>query len=534
MNDLINQSKIQKIFDSIPSLLHTYRIPILGTLIPGILAYVFAFTNKLVNHDDVFYLFGKGATIESGRWGLSVMSLIFPDVSMPWIYGVISLALLAVSICFCIRLLNIRSTLLQFLLAGITVTFPSQIATFAYMFTASSYAVAFLMSVLAAYLLTLERKSLWLMALLCAVLCCSIYQSYIAVTSTLLLLHLLNLLLRTDTQEKTVFCKGIFYVVFLAVALGLYWLITNCIWSVSGTKIGEYAGNALSSPIEQISQRILVAYTMFRDTLLYGEYSLVSSPFSNWIHSFMIVMFGIEFLVWTLHNKNPLRILFLVILLCILPLSVCCMFLFVHYKSVHSLVLYGFVFLYYLLALLLEAGQYIPAKIKSLGKYRHLYYNLILAGLSLIIICNTYIANEAYLNLYLRYQNTYSFTTSVVSSLNNHPEFTSDSKVAFVGFNLLPEYWDETDYRLIRMIGISGIGRGSYSIPSMLAYYNGITLNFASDDEMEEIIKSDDFWDMTTYPYYGSIRKINDIFVVKISDVYVDEDSIISDVPDLK
>ena len=63
-----------------------YKIPFLTALIVGALAYMFAFTNKLINHDEACSLFAKGAGISSGRWGLDVISLIFPDYSMPWIY----------------------------------------------------------------------------------------------------------------------------------------------------------------------------------------------------------------------------------------------------------------------------------------------------------------------------------------------------------------------------------------------------------------------------------------------------------------
>ena len=45
-----------------------YSAPILASAIFGMLAYLFAFTNKLMNHDEVFCLFSKGATVDSGRW----------------------------------------------------------------------------------------------------------------------------------------------------------------------------------------------------------------------------------------------------------------------------------------------------------------------------------------------------------------------------------------------------------------------------------------------------------------------------------
>ena len=55
------------------------RLPFVSALIFGLAAHMFAFTNKLVNADEIESLFGKGATVTSGRWGLEAVKLIFPD-----------------------------------------------------------------------------------------------------------------------------------------------------------------------------------------------------------------------------------------------------------------------------------------------------------------------------------------------------------------------------------------------------------------------------------------------------------------------
>ena len=76
-----------------------FALPLASFFAVGFLAHMYAFTNKLLNADETAALFSKGATVTSGRWGLEAVKLIFPDVSMPWIYGVISLALIAAAVC---------------------------------------------------------------------------------------------------------------------------------------------------------------------------------------------------------------------------------------------------------------------------------------------------------------------------------------------------------------------------------------------------------------------------------------------------
>ena len=91
------------------------RLPFLSGLLAGLAAHGYAFGNKLLNHDEIESLFGKGATVTSGRWGLELVKLLFPDWSMPWIYGLVSLVLIGAAACLMLRTLDIRSAALRIL-----------------------------------------------------------------------------------------------------------------------------------------------------------------------------------------------------------------------------------------------------------------------------------------------------------------------------------------------------------------------------------------------------------------------------------
>ena len=54
-------------------LFRAWRFPFLASLLWGVLAYTFAFTNKLINHDETSQLFAKGATVTSGRWASKIL-----------------------------------------------------------------------------------------------------------------------------------------------------------------------------------------------------------------------------------------------------------------------------------------------------------------------------------------------------------------------------------------------------------------------------------------------------------------------------
>ena len=59
------------------------RLPFISAFLFGLAAHMFAFTNKLVNADEIESLFGKGATITSGRWGLELLARLLPLWNFP-------------------------------------------------------------------------------------------------------------------------------------------------------------------------------------------------------------------------------------------------------------------------------------------------------------------------------------------------------------------------------------------------------------------------------------------------------------------
>ena len=159
----------------------------------GLAAYLFVFTNKLLNLDEIAGLFGKGESISSGRWALALTSYVFPDVSMPWINGMLSLLLLTAAACLTVRIFEIKSTLWQVLLGALLVVFPSQIVTFSYMFTCAPYALAVLLAVGSVYVLVC-REGRWRYAASCAMLALSlgIYQAYLSVAASWCVVYLLK------------------------------------------------------------------------------------------------------------------------------------------------------------------------------------------------------------------------------------------------------------------------------------------------------------------------------------------------------
>ena len=487
------------------------RFPLLASVITGMLAYMFAFTNKLVNHDEVFTLFFKGGTLSLGRWGLGLLDCIFPNYSMPWIYGVITVALMAVSICVIVHIFAVRSKLLQVLLAGCIVAFPSLIGTVAYMFTVSSYALSFLLAVLAVWFLEKEPKRFFLPALVCMIASLSIYQSYIAVATSLLVLLLIQKLLQGQDVAAVV-RRGFVFLGFLIVSLGLYYIATMLVNRVTGSGFNGYADGNLSFSLASIPSDIVDAYTTFFRYLTEGFRGLIPTVFSRWVHSLCFAATAALLILWAVSQKGKQagRFLLLAVLIVLLPLAINCMHLFTTADAVHTLVLYGFIAVYILFVIVAEASlpPTLPSRIAA---------NVITLCLTAVIAVNIYIANESYLNLYLRYENAYAFYTSLIADIKMTPGFDENTKLAVIGSYQEPAFYLEKFYYGDELTGVDGFLPDNYSKERFLEFYLGFPIPFASDEECQAIQETEEYREMAVYPYYGSLQQIGDILVVKLS-----------------
>lgn len=487
------------------------KVPILSSAIFGALAYGFAFTNKLVNHDEVFCLFSKGATVTSGRWGLGALDSLFPNYSMPWLYGIFSIALITAAICLVIRIFDIQSKLLQVLTAGSILVFPSLIGTFGYMFTSSSYALSFFLAALAVWFLQRPHKLFALPALACMVLSLSIYQSYIAVAASLLMLVLIQRLLQGE-KAAAVIGKGVFFVAFLIASLGLYWIGTKAVLRITDTQFSEYASDSIAFTLSSIPSGIGLAYSNFFRFLAEGYCGLIPTLLSRLLHFLFIAATIVLLLIRCARQKiGAGSCLLLFLLIALLPLAINCMYLITTADSIHTLVLYGFVAVYLL------GITAVDTCLPSAGLVQRAALDAVACAMAVIVLLNTYLANEAYLNLYLRYENAYAFYTTLLADIRMTPGFDEDTKLALAGYWQEPDFYSEKFEVLDQLTGVDGFTANSYSGERFLEYYLGAKIPFATDEEIAAIQNTPEYEAMAVYPYYGSIAVIDDILVVKLS-----------------
>lgn len=486
-------------------------VTIISTFIAGLLSYMFIFSNKLVNHDEICCMFSKGGSIASGRWGMEFMEFLFPNFSMPWIYGIISISFVAATCCFIMNIFNINNRICQIILSGLIVTFPSFAGIFSYMFTSTSYALAFFLSVLSVYLITLKKFRYITLSVFALVISLSIYQAYIAVSASLLIVLLIQSVLNHTTNESTVFKNAIKYFCVLISSIVAYIAISTLVFFISGTFFSEYAQENLSSN-ETFLQKIILTYITFFD-IFFGEFSLMDSLLITIVHFAATFITGFGILLWAIHNRNIKQIILLALFIGLLPLSVCSILLIVSYYSVHTLMMYSFISLYVLSFVVIQSVT------KPL-KVRHFLFNSVCILTSVVLINNIYVANREQLKMHLAYENTFSFYSSIVSAIKSTPDFDAQTKVALVGSSN-EKLTDFSEYFTAKGFVGARDNRlliNSYSREAFIKYYIGFDIEFASEEEIDNILNYPEFKEMPIYPYYGSIQKINNFIVIKLSE----------------
>lgn len=503
-------SRLEGLVDRGLALLRKNALPLLSAIAAGLLAHMFIITNKIPNHDDVMYLFDKGGTVSSGRWGLEIMRLIFPDYSMSWLYGLSSILIMAVAVCFIVRLFEIQNRLSQVLLPALILTFPSQSAIMCYAFTSTCYAVAFLMAVAAAVLL---RQGGWKKALvgtLLVFLTLSLYQGFLAITASLLIVLVIKDVMAAGEEDRggELFKTGLGYVLPLVVAMGLYFISLKLTIPAGGEGLNDYSSATLElgpKPLEGLA----LAYYMFIFNLTSRYNLLIVSKLSRLLHFVCILIAASGIVYDRIKARNLKTTLVLLLCLALLPLSIGYMYVVVFKDAVHTIVLFGYISLY---VLAFVAVERLPKRFKTAGR------DLMLLMMTAIVLINVSFANTSYLRLHLKYEGTYSYATILLAQVRSLPGYTEDLKLAVYKYEA--QYNGPTEEGVLPDEDFVGLRYGlidNYQAQErFFEYFLGTQVRMAPADEAEALAYDSRTADMPCYPNEGSIRILDDYVFVKL------------------
>lgn len=510
---------------------NNYKIFILcviSTFVWGMLTHAYFFLNDSFSHDSLAEfnaeVFGNDWKIQLGRVFVPAYRFLFRGyITLPWLIGILGLFYICLAIFITIKIFNIRSKFLIVLLAGIyttNITVISQIATYVNDF--DSNMMALVLAVFSVYLWkNYERGFLYGIIPLCLTI--GLYQAYISVAITLILLILIMQLLYGKTFE-TVFVKGIKSIGMILCAGALYFVAIKLICTLTGNYLETKSYNSLytifSMSVKDIIRTAISGYmlTCYKFLIVNSIYSKATDII---VHVAMIGISAIVILFRITRKEIKIKEKILILgLFVLLPFGMDAVNILTGGIS-HDLMHFA-MWLVYLLILLIAWSA-----IEWCGKWKKwLLYGQQIVSVFLVFIMlwsNVRVGNTVYMKKDLEQKGTFSLFTRIVYTMENFTGYSAgQTPVVFVGKPTTTLNQLEGFEKVSTITGVYYWYVMSEGSPRFYqAYFDYVLQNPAvmADSETWSQMQSDNrVRSMPCYPTDGSIEMIDGCIVIKLGE----------------
>ena len=529
------------------------KISIISTIAFFLVAHGYRFSNLLFSHDSLNVCEYKPEwELGIGRFMQPVLYVIRGVLGAPWLFSIISILWLSLSVLFVIKIFNIDRLWAVIVTSGIMVC--NNVITLSnatYIQWMDVYTLALFTAVLAAWLLLkvdenkfIQRRN-YIMAAVLVAISMGLYQAYIGVTLGIIVFAYILKLGNNESENsiKSLFIGIIKSCIPILIGGILYLVIWKVILAISGVSSQNYFGMDESSSAKGYAYALYRTYKnvaiFFRRPSLYNTGSIIGTR----IIEFVIVLANILVLAilglypianYVLLRKKQIksecivRLALQYILLVILPFAVnfVC---FMTKGDEHDLMRYGMVMIYvYVLTVICNAKSDIE-KIKV--------NNIVIICLSIVIWSNIVFSNQLYLKKSLQEEATNKKIGRLVEMIEKSAELANlerPYKVIIVGNPSDNDYFN--DIKDTEMLG----GTGIYDSPITYGRTVGFYMNYMLGVNMEVYLldKDDKFYlvgddesnwnpspisnqeleETPVFPSEDSIVYLKSYIVVKMSD----------------
>ena len=247
-------------------LLKNYNSVIFISIIICLLVHLPLFTKNILTADvllNTFYYSGYSWEISLGRFGLYFVGLLKKFIVIPQLEIFLSILLVIGSAILIFDLFEIKNKILQVICSILIIVSPIISATFLFHYCSFTYSLAFFFSVLAIYFLVTSKHKIvkYIVPIFFIALSLSMYQAYLAVPLTLLLLWWMIQILKKQFRWKD------FFISFCIIILGavFYFILMKLFLLIFHTSLSNYRGASQfgTDTILDIPSRIIHAYLSF-------------------------------------------------------------------------------------------------------------------------------------------------------------------------------------------------------------------------------------------------------------------------------
>ena len=495
-------------------------VAIKSAIVCGVLTHMFALVNVLHNYDDIAQQpSGYGTGITSGRWFLTVFGdlcqFLGGNYNLPFVNGILFIILIAISAGFLVSALKIHNKLYSALIGMLFVVFPSATSTLYFRYTAVYYGVAILLAVIAAWVLRGVKYGI-LISAVCTALSLGIYQAYVPLTISILVLMLIQENFQDKFTFKQIFLRGLYYCAALALGLIVYFVILKVALVLYKTELSNYQG---------VGNMGMLALNDIPRLMRNAVYGVIMLPFKAYcglnnskiikIAYLLIAALSATMTVYILVAKIRKIgsavmsiLLFAAFLVAVGFVEIMC-----PDTWIYTLMVYSFLSISCLPIVLLEC---LPDHQNNYAKRNNSIKKVVVLIVVALIISYAYDANVSYTFTYYANRQVENYLTSMVAQVRMTEGFDANKKWAFIGNvedSLLNSYWqyegryggtEFTPWLLNR-----------YSRYDWLQNYVGYLPPSPTEEENAWLRNLDSVQEMPVWPSYGSIKVIDEYVVIK-------------------
>gem|GEM_PF-394987 len=496
------------------------KITFVSTIIIGLIAYLFHITNMLPNHDSVFVYHDSRWIVTQGRWFFSIADRLNSYYILPWVSGFMTIIYIAISACLVIKCLRINNNLNCVLISGLMVSFPS--VTIALLYFADTFYFSLLLACLAVYI-TARFRFGFCIGFVFIAMSLGIYQAFISVAAGLAVGILIVDILQTNIPVKKILLKGMRLFLMLLLGLIAYFIMVKMSLKYYQAGLTTYMG------IDEMGRIPIAMLPLFIKQAYAGIYHFFVNDIYN-AHSFFLpnilsVLFFISCIIFVIIVKEKQLIkkrahFFLLIFLSILfPIASNVIYL-MNASFIYLNMIYGVVLVPIAVIVLLETVQ------KNMcinGSQFTQFFKRIacwMISISFLLCIYNYVifANIIYKKAHIVYEQGYAYSVELATRIQSTDGYTMDIPVLLYGDRGASINEHPAFNKFKWLTGSTPNLPASYSyVPFMqnyLGFRDGLKIFEPVHFELYNIEKQE-LYIMPRYPEPGSIKRINDVLVVK-------------------
>ncbi len=495
-------------------------------IILGLATHMYRLTNWMLCEDSLNYLdtISPSWTISVGRYWLPKVEYIRGTYELSWLIGLMCIIFLALSSGIIAEMFKVDGTIRRLLLAWIVVCNPVVTSTFAYMYTADGYYFGFMLICLYAYLLDREdKKRFYIPATICFAVSMAFYQGFITAAIVLIFIRLILMLLDEKYKIKDVLYKGLGYLIPAGIGCGIYYIGLKIAWKITDHSLAAYMGLG-----EKPKQGLIRYWYELKECYIdFARVFLVRWKLTGYNVTNVIMFLIVAVIILTLITKRklwkqPSRWL-LVILLCgLLPVATHIFeFLSESVSYTTTIMDYGTMMVFLMPVVLigqLDLGDGSFSELIKMNYIKKHIFWVFTAVIMLYISFNfTVIANKAYYNMFMANKNCETLVNRIETRMEMIDGYDSEMEVMMVGSCYqMPEYVTNAPMMsgVVSNIFITGENGYVNYMNKMLSTGYGK----ASLDKEKEIAQTDEYKEMGYWPSMSSVKIIDDVMVIKLSD----------------